>query len=321
VLSKCKPKLLPSPHSPVQRNRDSRDSKDRVHPPLQDGVEAVTLQGLKLSSQGPHVVPSFLSASLECLECSVQVDGTQRSICYPWCLRGAKPHLCRGVVHSSCSSPGNLAPKIETKQAIRTIRKARSLPFCSCLQPNNRCVRMQNAILIHSESMWSLEDCFGPQKKVKLLLLNTKLCTCLRAPLMQHATGCESRSAGLAVPSPNQHCCGKLSDNLNHSESIWLFTSWCQLRPPSFQVLPSSSASFQCLWCRFMFWSTYLHNLNPTVCIGYGLWWAGLCQVEPRAEGPEWTREVLEGSGLEKTNRKVPARCRILSHLHPGRRP
>jgi hypothetical protein len=165
VLSKCKPKLLPSPHSPVQRNRDSRDSKDRVHPPLQDGVEAVTLQGLKLSSQGPHVVPSFLSASLECLECSVQVDGTQRSICYPWCLRGAKPHLCRGVVHSSCSSPGNLAPKIETKQAIRTIRKARSLPFCSCLQPNNRCVRMQNAILIHSESMWSLEDCFGPLKR------------------------------------------------------------------------------------------------------------------------------------------------------------
>ena len=57
-------------------------------------------------------------------------------------------------------------------------------------------------------------------QKVKLLLLYTKLCTCLRAPLMQHATGCESRSAGLAVPSPNQHCCGKLSDNLNHSESI-----------------------------------------------------------------------------------------------------
>ena len=324
MLSKCKPKLLPSPHSPVQRNRDSGDSKDRIHPPLQDGVEAVTLQGLKLSSQGPHVVPSFFSASLECLECSVQVDGTQRSICYPWCLRGAKPHLCRGVVHSSCSSPGNLAPNIETKQAIRTIRtRAKSKepsflfmlttqqPLCSNAKRHFDPFRVN---VISGGLLWT-------SQKVKLLLLYTKLCTCLRAPLMQHATGCESRSAGLAVPSPNQHCCGKLSDNLNHSEFIWLFTSWCQLRPASFQVLPSSSASFQCLWCRFMFWSTYLHNLNPTACIGYGLWWAGLCQVEPRAEGPEWTREVLEGSGLEKTNRKVPARCRILSHLHPGRRP
>ena len=72
------PKRLKFRHNAI--NRDSRD-RVRVQPPLQDGVEAVTLRGLKLSSQCPHVVQvEFFAASLECL---VKVDGTQRSICYP----------------------------------------------------------------------------------------------------------------------------------------------------------------------------------------------------------------------------------------------